>query len=338
VNDLSPVLPTFSIDDVYDDLGPFLFLQAHAARGDQHLVKRDLKRAVERTVLPERATISRTISSGPVTDVMAEVDGTLVLLRTWKAAADVWVTSADADLAVAVADEVVARVAPIRRPNRVDARFTSFDGGTRWGDLEVRPWDDVAATYPLAVRDALQGLMTHRHRVEDASRLLLWHGEPGTGKTTAIRALLHAWGDWAEGVVVTDPEELLGSAKYLRSALLDAVDEERWQLFVLEDAESLLRKGSGKGLAKLLNLCDGLLGQGLRCLFLITTNEPLQAVHPALVRPGRCLANVEFGPLPATQAARILGRPVDRDLTLAEVMAAKPVTVVQEPVAVGQYL
>ena len=58
-----------------------------------------------------------------------------------------------------------------------------------------------------------------------------------------------------------------------------------------------------------------------------TTNEPLQVVHPALVRPGRCLANVEFGPLPASQAARLLGRPVDRDLTLAEVMAAKPVTV-----------
>jgi hypothetical protein len=338
VNDLNAVLPTFSIEDVYDDLGPFLFLQAHAARGDHHLVKRDLKRAVDPSVLPERATISRTISSGPVTDVMAQVDDTLVLLRTWKAAADVWVTASDAAVAAGVADEVLQRVAPVRRPNRVDARFTSFDGGTRWGDLEVRPWDAVATTYPRAVRDALDVVMAHRHAVEDASRLLLWHGEPGTGKTTAIRALLHAWRDWAEGVVVTDPDELLGSAKYLRSALLDAVDEDRWQLFVLEDAESLLRKGSGKGLAKLLNLCDGLLGQGLRCLFLITTNEPLNTLHPAITRPGRCLSRIEFGKLGSAEAAHLLGRPVEGDMTLAEVMAAKPVTVVQAPVAVGQYL
>ena len=40
----------------------------------------------------------------------------------------------------------------------------------------------------------------------------------------------------------------------------------------------------------------------------------------------------------ARQAARLLGRPVDRDMTLAEVMTAKPLSVVQEPVAVGQYL
>jgi hypothetical protein len=109
---------------------------------------------------------------------------------------------------------------------------------------------------------------------------------------------------------------------------------------LLEDAESLLQKGSGsKGLAKLLNLADGLLGQGLRCLFLITTNEPIASMHPALLRPGRCLANIEFTALSAARAAELLGQPVGKDMTLAELCATASVTVIgNSEVAVGQYL
>ena len=91
-------------------------------------------------------------------------------------------------------------------------------------------------------------------------------------------------------------------------------------------------------MGRLLNLADGLLGQGLRCLFLITTNEQLGRIHPAVVRPGRCLAQVEFGPLPASQAARLLGRRVAVPMTLAEVMAERPVETPETAVAVGQYL
>ena len=43
-------------------------------------------------------------------------------------------------------------------------------------------------------------------------RLARWHGAPGTGKTTAVRTLLHAWRGWADGVVVTDPDALLQTA------------------------------------------------------------------------------------------------------------------------------
>jgi ATP-dependent 26S proteasome regulatory subunit len=169
---------------------------------------------------------------------------------------------------------------------------------------------------------------------------VLWHGAPGTGKTSAVRALVHAWRGWADTVVVTDPEALLTEGRYLRRLVLDADDDdERWTTFVLEDAEALLRKETGgAAMGRLLNLTDGLLGQGLRCLFVITTNEPLGAIHPAIVRPGRCLAQVEFGPLSTAQAAGLLGRPVDRPMTLAEVMSAGPVRTAADPVAVGQYL
>ncbi len=43
-----------------------------------------------------------------------------------------------------------------------------------------------------------------------------------------------------------------------------------------------------------MNLVDGLIGQGLRLAVLITTNESLSAFHPAVSRPGRCGAVIEF--------------------------------------------
>ena len=58
----------------------------------------------------------------------------------------------------------------------------------------------------------------------------------------------------------------------------------------------------------LLNLTDGVVGQGLDVLVCVTTNEELSRLHPAIVRPGRCLAQIHVGPLPADEAAAWLGR------------------------------
>lgn len=333
------IAAAFSIDHVDDDLLPYLFLRGHTARGDVHLLRRLLKRTVPREVLPERARVLRSVDAGTSYDVLAEVDGVLVLLRSWNADGDVWASSGEAAAARAVVAEIESRMPSQPDPRRIGVTFTDEQTGGRHLDLDVRPWPEISQNYAPEVKHALDILMAHTPQWDEARRLLLWHGEPGTGKTTAIRALLHAWKGWADGTVVTDPEALLSSGKYLRRALLDAEDDGRWQLFILEDAESLLHKGSGaKGMAKLLNLADGLLGQGLRCLFLITTNEPLGTVHPALVRPGRCLARVEFTALPQDQASRLLRRPVAGSMTLAELLASRPVSSLAQDASVGQYL
>ena len=60
---------------------------------------------------------------------------------------------------------------------------------------------------------------------------------------------------------------------------------------------------SGQALSRLLNLSDGLIGQGRDILVAITTNEDLSSLHPAVTRPGRCLAQIEVGRLPQAQAA-----------------------------------
>jgi hypothetical protein len=223
---------------------------------------------------------------------------------------------------------------------RVQVKFTDAGTADRWLPIEVRPLAEVSGLYPAGVRSALDELAAYRPSADVARRLLLWWGEPGTGKTTAVRSLLHAWRDWADGVVVADVDMLLRDGKYLRRIVLDVDDEERWQLIVLEDTEALLQKGSSSGpaLGKLLNLADGMLGQGLRALFLLTTNAPINGIHPALARPGRCLARIEFGALSAAEASAAVGRVVDGPRTLAELMAEEAVSADAQAPAIGQYL
>jgi ATPase family protein associated with various cellular activities (AAA) len=79
-----------------------------------------------------------------------------------------------------------------------------------------------------------------------------------------------------------------------------------WRLLVLEDTGELLTPDAksiiGQGLSRFLNVVDGLIGQGLRILVLVTTNEEIKSLHPAVSRPGRCAADIEFGPLRPEEA------------------------------------
>ena len=104
----------------------------------------------------------------------------------------------------------------------------------------------------------------------------------------------------------------------LSSYAFDEMDEEEddaekpWRLLVLEDTGELLsadaRERAGQGLSRFLNVVDGLIGQGLRVLVLVTTNEEIRKLHPAVARPRRCAANVEFGSLSQDEAAEWLQR------------------------------
>jgi len=198
-------------------------------------------------------------------------------------------------------------------------------------------WPDISGNYAKSTVPAIDGLMGWRDGPPAGGRLVLWHGAPGTGKTTALRALAWAWRSWAEFQFITDPEEFLRNPSYLlrtisndRRSSLATSPVDRWRVLVLEDAGEYLapdaKHVAGQALSRLLNVCDGVLGQATRSLVLVTTNEPVRALHPALSRPGRCLSEVEFAELSRDEiqewfAARATTPPEASRAPLAELFA-----------------
>lgn len=130
-----------------------------------------------------------------------------------------------------------------------------------------------------------------------------------------------------------DPERLFSDVGYLMDIAIgedDTTGKGRWRLLLLEDCDELIRgeakHTAGQALSRLLNLTDGLLGQGRNVLVGVTTNEDLERLHPAVVRPGRCLARIEVGALTRKEAVNWLGTEegVGREgATLAELYALR---------------
>lgn len=122
--------------------------------------------------------------------------------------------------------------------------------------------------------------------------LTLLYGAPGTGKTTLLKKLITN----SKSTFYMLDASLLSNIT--SGNFIDFLGEYcQKSVFILEDCEKLLmdrNKNYNPWIGTLLNLTDGMLGEGLNIRFICTFNANLKDIDSALMRPGRLKVCYEF--------------------------------------------
>lgn len=140
---------------------------------------------------------------------------------------------------------------------------------------------------------------------KDTNGLYLFHGQPGTGKSTYIKFLIH---QLKKKVIFISPK-MAGELDNLN--MTPFLLNNKNTVFVIEDAEELITSREevrNSNLSMLLNLTDGLLGESLGIQIIATFNTDVKNIDKALLRKGRLSQIYEFKPLAIDRANRLLNK------------------------------
>lgn len=177
------------------------------------------------------------------------------------------------------------------------------------GELESAPIEELAndRVYDEAYPYLAHGLRSFIDRyLSSAETVLVLQGNPGTGKTRLIRAILGEMARREEGhasALYTGDKKTMESDEIFVKFITGWHDA-----FVVEDADHLLRPRAegNENLHRFLSIADGVVrSQGRKIIF--STNLPnVGDLDDALVRPGRCFAHVLTRALDAKETERLV--------------------------------
>lgn len=140
---------------------------------------------------------------------------------------------------------------------------------------------------------------------KDINGLYLFHGQPGTGKSTYIKYLIH---QLKKKVIFLSPK-MAGELDNVNMTTF--LLENRNTVLVIEDAEELIisrEEVRNSNLSMLLNLTDGLLGESLGIQIIATFNTDVQNIDKALLRKGRLSKIYEFKPIALERTNALLNK------------------------------
>jgi hypothetical protein len=171
----------------------------------------------------------------------------------------------------------------------------------------------------------------------DPKGLVLFHGDPGTGKTYYIRNLIKDLIKIGKQIIYFPPNMVshLVSPEimtFLSSTVMEMAESGKSCVLLLEDAEPLLVSrgvdGRSDGITNLLNITDGLLNDMLSIQVIATFNTDLKNIDEALLRPERLIARKEFKRLSVKDAEKLseslgMDKKFEEDVTLAEIYSQR---------------
>ncbi len=151
------------------------------------------------------------------------------------------------------------------------------------------------------------------------SGLIILHGECGTGKTYILRNLAQENPKKRFYFMDKSTFEYINSDSLVNFLFSNSVKD---SIFVLEDCEVLLSDRMDTGnhlLSTVLNLSDGILGDGLNIKFICTFNADITRLDKAILRKGRLKYKYEFTkltPEKTQELAKELNKTIPEGLSL----------------------
>jgi len=153
--------------------------------------------------------------------------------------------------------------------------------------------------------------------------IILFHGDPGTGKTSYIKYLTRLI---SEKEILFIPPSMAESLS--EPSIIPFLMEHKNSILIIEDAEKVISdrelNGSSGGVSNILNITDGILGDCVNIQIIATFNMKREKIDNALLRKGRLICEHKFTPLSVEDSNKLLKhlgkeKTVDKPTTLADI-------------------
>jgi hypothetical protein len=182
-------------------------------------------------------------------------------------------------------------------------------GGLNNNTIILRPhaYGEIRDNYDSSVMEKTDEVIKDIKNDSLFGKLVLLHGEPGTGKTTLLTSMMRELNQTGYSfVVITNPSQFFTDQAYYYSV----ISQNDKSIFILEDVEELFdseaKKMRVEEVSNFLNMTDGILGEGRKDVFFCTFNYDLKKMDQAMTRGGRSMANINFPKLTDNEALALL--------------------------------
>ena len=153
---------------------------------------------------------------------------------------------------------------------------------------------------------------------DDKASLMLFYGDPGTGKSTLIKYFIEKLQNkhfiFMDGTLLANVQQDRLMAYFL---------ENKDSVFIFEDCEKILvsrEHNYNPTMSILLNLTDGIISDVLNIKIICTFNTSLNNIDKALLRKGRLTLKYEFKKLAKDKVKKLISKEeIKQDMSLADI-------------------